>query len=237
MLRFSVSSSCRIHIRFLSRQRKLLHKLYSLRYTLSLVCPDNISPELCALAVTSLLVIKFGVLEPLSKHEIVINKVGRKLQRMSDETRDESFVMINLIKVFGSEKRHTDEFNDATRRQTEAVNRKVALRCIREWGYGVLRVMTYGLALYYATTVSTNLSPADLTSFFLIFGSFQVGLGDDAIRLLLLLVLLLLLLLLFVLLLLLLLLLSLVFRLCGKCYSYAFCSGPYIIAPILLRTM
>ena len=135
----------------------------------------SISPALAAISCTSMLVIKYGLLDPLSKFERNTHRIQRKLDMKNRQIVDESFDMISSIKLFSKEEHHTADHEQAQQRYMRNINSVVVLRCVREFGYGILKVATFCTVLYHGlqTVSSSGITAAELTSFFLLFQQFQ----------------------------------------------------------------
>jgi ABC-type multidrug transport system fused ATPase/permease subunit len=137
----------------------------------------RIDVRMTALSCGSMLVIKFGLLDTLARREKVVHKVQRKLDTMNEQIVDEAFDMVTSIKLFGKEQRHIDEHVDAQLRYMRNINAVVVLRCVREFGYGVLKVGTFCgvlfLGLRSAASTDSTMGTAELTAFFLLFQQFQ----------------------------------------------------------------
>jgi ATP-binding cassette subfamily B protein len=135
----------------------------------------SINITLAAISCSSMLIIKYGVLDPLSRFERNTHRVQRKLDMKNNQIVDESFDMISSIKLFSKEKHHCEEHENAQRRYMRNINSVVALRCIREFCYGILKVGTFCAVLYQGLKIvaSAGISAGGLTSFFLLFQQFQ----------------------------------------------------------------
>jgi len=135
----------------------------------------NINTQLAILAIVSICVTKYGVLDPISKYESGCRKIERKLFRMQEQIEGDSLENIASIKMFSTEHRHIAEYDQSGDRLIDSLNMVVVLRCVREWGYGTLRVVTFGLVFYFGINivVETGMKASELTSFFLIFSDFQ----------------------------------------------------------------
>eukprot|EP00040_Diaphanoeca_grandis_P017754 m.93060 g.93060 ORF g.93060 m.93060 type:complete len:898 (-) comp26600_c0_seq1:338-3031(-) len=134
-----------------------------------------INPHLAAICVFSICVIKFGVLDVVTSYERGFGKVNRKLNHLREQIESTSLDMIGSIKMFSTEQRHVSEYESCQNRMEGGLHLLVVLRCVREWGYGTLRVFTFGAVLYFGLTnvISSGLKASELTSFFLIFTEFQ----------------------------------------------------------------
>jgi ABC-type multidrug transport system fused ATPase/permease subunit len=135
----------------------------------------SINTKLAVICLASMCLIKYGVLDLVGSYERTTHKIRRKLDRMSDQIKDDAFDMTASIKMFSTEHRHVAEYTDAQQRILDSLNFLVVLRCLREFGYSQLRILTFGAVLYFGlqTVIESGMSSADLVSFFMIFGQFQ----------------------------------------------------------------
>mmetsp|Transcript_111984 Transcript_111984/g.194429 ORF Transcript_111984/g.194429 Transcript_111984/m.194429 type:complete len:886 (-) Transcript_111984:1248-3905(-) len=146
-----------------------------LRMVLVVYFMVSINVGLAIICVSSMLAVKFGLLDQLGKREAGCHKLRRKLDRMTEQVEDDAMDLVSSIKLFSNESQHLAEHGEGQGRVMESIHMIVLLRCIREFGYGILQVVTFGAVLYYGLKqVSENGIPAaDLTSFFFIFTDVQ----------------------------------------------------------------
>jgi len=134
-----------------------------------------INARLALTACVGMLLVKYGVLEPMHHYERNVHRIQRKLNCMNQQIVDEAFGMVTAIKLFSKEDRHCCEHEQSQRRYMQNISTVVVLRCIREFGYGVLKVATFCTVLYQGLNMlkGAGLGAGDLTSFFLLFQQFQ----------------------------------------------------------------
>lgn len=151
----------------------------SLNFVMTFYFMATINAGLATICIGAMLIIKFGLLDPIADYRKNTLKVQRKLDVMASQIKGDAFNQVNSIKMFSSENHHVDEYTDAQDRIIDSVNHRVMLRCLQEFGYGVLRSCTFGAVLYHGllAVVEAGLSSADLVTFFMLFNKF-IGLFD-----------------------------------------------------------
>lgn len=135
----------------------------------------KINTSLTLLALISLFTMKFGVLDVASYYQNSTRKIRRKLTVKANQVQDDSFYMISAIKMFSSEARHIQDFNDAQHRILNSLNWLVMVRCFREFGYNILKDAAYGGVLYYGLILAatSGMKSSDLVSFVMIYIDIQ----------------------------------------------------------------
>jgi len=146
-----------------------------LKLVLTVYFMATINASMAAVACSSLLIMKFGLLDPIERRESVQRKVMRKVDIKAKQVVDEAFSMITSIKLFSKEEQHGREHADAQRSFMASINARVVYRCVREFGYGVLKTSTFCFMLWVGLRAQSmaSISASDLTAFFLLFQQFQ----------------------------------------------------------------
>jgi ABC-type multidrug transport system fused ATPase/permease subunit len=123
--------------------------------------------------------IKYGILDVVQSYEKVMNKVNSQLSQMNDQTMDEGLNMVSTIKLFSQEDKLVDEYQEAQNRYMQSINIRVVLRCVREFGYGTLKAVSFSVALFFSIKElkSGTISSGKLTAFFLLFRDVQGLIG------------------------------------------------------------
>lgn len=130
-------------------------------------------------SVACMLLIKYGVLDPIGRREKLVQKIGRKYRRMNNQVKDETCNMIMYVKLHSKEGYHEGNHTIAQHRWMSVIGQIVNLRCAREFGYRMLKTATFGVILYQGLSIfkESNLRAGDLSGFFLLFQEFQELLG------------------------------------------------------------
>ena len=142
--------------------------------------------RLGAIAVGSMLALKYGVLEPMAALEVNVGRVQRSLTVKNDLVMDEAIDMISTIKLFSREELHAEKYGKGQETYRKHMKVAVVLRCVREFGYELLLAFSFFVVLlfYLHEAVSSSnsskqtLSGAELVSFFFIFKQFQSIVGN-----------------------------------------------------------
>jgi len=152
----------------------------ALKLVLCVYFMARINAEMALLSCSSLLIIKYGLLDPLEKRERRFNKVQRKVDIKAQQIVDEAFSMVTSIKLFSKEAQHGAEHRAAQLRYMRSINTTVVFRCVREFGYSILKTCAFCLVLWRAlhSVQEARMSVADLTVFFGMFGRFQDVFGS-----------------------------------------------------------
>jgi len=145
-----------------------------LRFAMTFYFMATINVRLAAICIGGTLTIKFGLLDRLQHHRECCNKVERKLNVVANQIKDDAFDQIGSIKMFSTEDFHAEEYSGVQERIVQSLGRVVMLRCISEFGYGLLRSVTFVVVLYNGllVVVEAGLTAADLVTFFMLFRQF-----------------------------------------------------------------
>jgi len=140
----------------------------------------SINVRMTAIACMSLLLIKYGLLDRCEAFETNTHRVQRKLDHLNHQILDETFDMVTSIKLFSRESQHRAEHEQTQRRYMANINTVVMMRCFREFGYGILRTLSFAVVLWQGLDVLSagKMSAGDITSFFLLFQQFQEVFGS-----------------------------------------------------------
>jgi subfamily B ATP-binding cassette protein MsbA len=148
--------------------------MFACRLLLCVYFLCSINLYLGSICVLSMILIKCGILDWVAKKHRTVIRIERKCDRRAREIEDETLDMITPIKVFGSDSLHQNDLGQAMNMQLSVLDRVVILRCFREFGFGSMKAVTFGIVLYLALNEisQSSLSTSDITAFFLIFSQF-----------------------------------------------------------------
>mmetsp|Transcript_32437 Transcript_32437/g.40708 ORF Transcript_32437/g.40708 Transcript_32437/m.40708 type:complete len:837 (+) Transcript_32437:163-2673(+) len=143
----------------------------SLKLVMILYFLFSINMRLAAITLGFLVLIKVGILDPMSWYETNVHKIQRKLDTMNNQIVSEAFDMISPIKLFSKENHHISQHNDSQQRYMKNINTVVTLRCIREFSYDTMKVISFCTVMYQSLQLLDNstISAASLAGFFFLY--------------------------------------------------------------------
>ena len=137
-----------------------------------------------AVSITCGLLTKFAILDPIGRYENKIHRVKRKLEIFNNQMISEALEMIQSVKLFSKEKQHQTEYSEAQDRILAVLATEVNLRCVREFIYGMAKIVTFIGVLYFALADAdtengggggsgSEMTTSKITGFFMVFNEFQ----------------------------------------------------------------